>query len=768
MVPVTSKEGRWALYGGAHKVHTSSLPFTVLYFYAAATLEDISRALNSSAKHAELQIVFPETLRPHMSRPDVEKQTQRYAKGVWTLREYLVSFIKSEVQAYLTNITSQAPTDYIDPFVETPSRFKAKTPNPVLSFLVDTSSEESPGKLGIVLAEPGQGKTYMSHFLVAKIPEVDRGLFPLMVDSSQWHTMSLEDQRSLEKTIAHSFRHFGATIGWLDGNENEFLRSTLSANIFRLVFDGFDEYVLRNRGAVQPMEVLEALANLAADTGTRIVITSRTSFWKTNLPDVEVEEFLERSGALIFTIAPFDLSHARNYFAQKLTTRKAAVALKLYAALKEGKDESLVGRGFVLKLIADLADEGASSANDAPSVSNPMLWLIEALCQREMLRQGLPLTAREQLDVFQAFAVEVAEGAPPEGELLDLTIESVHNTIDAASLRSTREKLKSHPLLENEPKTGFWRFKQEQIRILFLAEHIVCSDAGKIERFVLKASLEPESWQDLGTSIVDVVVKQGNSEERLRDIIRAMSSVSSTDAGRMNDGSRLAGVVSLTAVEKLLPKGSSHEERAALLLRLCGGDSIKDLNFSGTVARFDFRGVTFENCRFDRIAWANCTFSEKTRFSKCQFVGGAPPAHCREFGRIELSNCRLDPDAEAILNSERVRAGVKNYSSDDLRSDIQSVIERFITKGGLGLRSVESATLTRGTIGASRHRDEIIETLKDTVLEEHRISGSSASLRGYHVRDDASESVRFYSANNVFTGQLRDAFDRLRQRLKLS
>src|SRR5213078_3421210 len=100
-------------------------------------------------------------------------------------------------------------------------------PNPILSFLLDSDTDggSSSGKLGILLAEPGQGKTYMSHYLVSSISKMNKGLVPIMVDSSQWGTMSVEDQSSLAKTIAHSFRHFDATLGWVAGHEDVFLRA---------------------------------------------------------------------------------------------------------------------------------------------------------------------------------------------------------------------------------------------------------------------------------------------------------------------------------------------------------------------------------------------------------------------------------------------------------------------------------------------------------------------------------------------------------------
>jgi hypothetical protein len=141
-----------------------------------------------------------------------------------------------------------------------------------------------------------------------------------------------------------------------------------------------------------------------------------------------------------------------------------------------------------------------------------------------------------------------------------------------------------------------------------------------------------------------------------------------------------------------------------------------------------------------------------------------PPVHSDGFGSTTVKDCRLDPEAEAIFNSERIKEGKRSYTSEDLRSDIGSFIHRFIIKGGLGLKTVEGETLVRGIIGASHHRDEIVQVLKPLLLEEHRLSNSST---GYNVRPDAVEAVKFYSANNVFTGPLREAFDKLKDKLRL-
>lgn len=762
------KDGRWALYGGLHKVHTSSYPFRVLYLNSAVTLNDIKAALHEVGGLSDVDVVYPDSIEKRLQGKEFEPLL-RGAKGRWTAKAYFVSFIKDEIQTYIGKIGAQTPLDYIDPKVETPSGFAIKTPNPVLSFLRDPETEYAAGKLGILLAEPGQGKTYMSRYLVSIMARAGSTVLPLMVDSSQWNTMSVEDQRSLPKTIAHSFRYFGAPISWLEGHEDDFLMATLKADIFRVVFDGFDEYILRNRGSLQPLEVLDALAELAKQTGTRIVITSRTSFWNTNLPETELGEFVKKHGALIFKLRPFDLEHAKNYFSRRLKeTPKVDRAVQTYLSISK-KDPEFVGRGFVLSLIADLANSTTPASSGSPSHSGTMRWLMEALCERERLRQDLPLTSDEQIAFLSTFAAEVAEGEKPNTDLLTVSMSVARPTLDRNIFTSIIEKLKSHPLIEQDPKSDTWDFKQEQIRVLLLAERLIRWEGPELLRFLGKAKLEPSAWQDLGEAVVEILRRDSRSdEEGLGQIGRFLTMM--IDARRrgiwspkaQDEGVWLPGIVGLAAVERFLPKGSPRQDRKDLLVRLCGGSAIRNLNIRGTIARFDFTGTAFDSCRFDRVGWVGCLFNEGTAFANCQFVGGTPPVQCEGFGSVLLTDTTLDPEAEAIFNSARVQEGKKKYGSDDLKRDIQSVIDKFVIRGGLGLRTVESSNLSRGPISASRYKEEILDTLKAIVLEAHHISGASA---GYNVRKEAVESVKFYAANNVFTGRLREAFEKLERRL---
>jgi hypothetical protein len=763
-----SKDGRWAIYDGAHTVHTSVYRFLVLYLYAAATLEDIREAVRFLDGSTPAHIVHAPSIGKLVASAQDQGLLSRFEKSVWSTKDYMISFFKDELETYLKQIKTLSPSNYTNPKVHTPRHLTRKTPNPVLGFLVDDMEDRAIGKLGILLAEPGQGKTYMSRYLVSRLAGGDFGVVPLMVDSSQWQGLSISDQKSLTKTIAHSFRHFGASIGWVDGHEELFLKATLKAEIFRIVFDGFDEYVLHNRGTIQGMDVLEALADLAETTGARIVITSRTSFWNTNLPQDEVESFVQTRGAYVYSILPFDRESAKNYFDQRITSEDArGKAIRTYDALKSDS-EDLVGRGFVLSLIADLAERGEAVSRQGRGATQGVLWLVEALCQRETLRQEIPFTAKEQMAALRDLSLEMAVGEKATTELLAFILSYVRPTLDARSTNGTVDKLMSHPLLSRNPDTDLWSFKQEQIQIVLLADQVIANPTSAA-RLARKANLEPGVRQDLADMIVQLARHNRTREEAfqvLMELIKLMMpEVSALDSPERtaSSGSKFVAVVALTTIEQTMA-GSDRAERAERLVHLVDTEAITNLTFTGTIARYDFTGVEFRNCGFERTNWVNCLFNEKTRFFNCEFTGGTVPTRCDGLGTVTLDECKFDPEAEAIFNLARIEAGKRRYSKEDLLEDIKSVIDKFVVRGGVGLKSVQERNLTRGTIASSRHKKQIVQSITAQVLEAHQISGAG---HGFHIRSTAVDAVHFYATNNVLTGPLADVLQRLEREIGL-
>ena len=651
------------------------------------------------------------------------------------------------------------PPHYVDPRIGTHLR----PPNAVEAFLSEPSGDGT-GALGIVLAEPGQGKSYMSQYVVHRLATI-RGetLVPVLVDATQWQSMPEEDLSDLWKTIAHSFRFYEVPIGWVEGHEEAFIQAACRTDLFRIVFDGFDEFILRNRGRVDPMEVLDSLSELANQTGARVVITSRTSFWNTNLSKEQTEAFVERTGSEVFPIRPFDLSTARDYFSgrfRELPSPDAALkrAASFYRVLDK-QNPTLAGRGFVLNLVADLV--ARDDVELSPTDRKVLPWLMEALCRRETLRQDLPITAEQQLGMMRLFATMVAEGSSPNDEIFELYLYGEAD-LDTEECDRTMNKLQSHPLLRFNTNTGFWNFKEEQVGTFLLAEEILTSPLPKVPPLVRRLELQdnPGTMQDLASTLIDLQTHEGD-DRSIREVVTALRV---TTRSPTDDGPRMfAGRLSLLAVDALRKQGLPKIDRTEFLQSLAG-DPIEGLSFSGTIASYDLRGAAFRDCLFSHVTFAQCVFDASTAFDRCAFVDGVRIAKSKGFQSSSiLGSCHMDGSTRQWLRSIMVTEGTVNYSEDDLRADIDAVVGKFLSKGGMMLRTIGENDLYRGTIQGSIYGKEIIDEMKNSILARHSISGTSSS--GLHVTDEAAADVRFYATNNNYTGILKEVFDKLARKL---
>ncbi len=178
-----SRQGRgWTLYSGSHRVHAARYPFSVLYLSADATKTATEEALHDPRINRETtHVVYAPSLDNQKWIRDVLETS---TGNKWNTREYLRSFMGDELKEYTNQVSEVRPKHFIDPRIEVPAGFVKKTPNPVLSSLLDDAGSARDGMLAVVLADPGQGKTYMSQFLVSRL--IDAKYVPIYINSSQW------------------------------------------------------------------------------------------------------------------------------------------------------------------------------------------------------------------------------------------------------------------------------------------------------------------------------------------------------------------------------------------------------------------------------------------------------------------------------------------------------------------------------------------------------------------------------------------------------
>ena len=108
--PTEGRAGGWAMYEGRHRIRNSVYPFKVLHLLSSATRPDIGRARAISANRTDVEVVFPPSLEKKFVRLRAELA---HAKGVYTYKEYLKSFIKDELDRYITAL-SEEPKHFIE------------------------------------------------------------------------------------------------------------------------------------------------------------------------------------------------------------------------------------------------------------------------------------------------------------------------------------------------------------------------------------------------------------------------------------------------------------------------------------------------------------------------------------------------------------------------------------------------------------------------------------------------------------------------------
>jgi len=742
LAPTMSSKGLWSLYKGQYKVHGIEIPFEVLYLYSKASTEALIAASKDAFKRKETRVVFPPSLD---QRIKAHREIFKDAKELLTTKEYLAQFLAEELKTYSTKLKSKKPIFYVDPRFVVPLGIKRKIPNLVIGALKEGRAS---GELIVLLAQPGQGKTFMSEHVVSFLAESGNGLFPIYINSEQWATMGPAEISSLWKTMTHSFRHLEAPISWVAGCEEVFIQTTLKAGIFCIIFDGFDEYILQNHGKVSAIETIKMLSDLVKETSARIAVTSRSSFWESEIASQMAEE--DKSIVYsVYELCPFDSGLANSYFSARFDgDARTARATSLYSELLK-EDEQFVGRGFTLSLIADLfsdKDEKATYTNQ----QSPLMWLMEALCARESRRQELPINSAEQIRCLSLFSAECLQGEEPTQMLLDYCIESVAPKLSTDARRACINNMAIHPLVNRQIGSEQWDFTQKQVNVTLIAQYLIDANGNELTHFADKASISDDFASDIATSIIHLVRSSGGEVKGLIErFLQPSNHLQAENIDSFDSLRKLAVLIALRWVDAAQLKSS--KERSECLQNIFPNRELRLLPFSGAIARYDFSNTTFTRCKFNHVRWGNCKFSSNTVFDSCNFFGSGSANHCSDFGLADWRNTIADNDGQAFIDSLRIASGTKAYDLNDLKVDIDSILKKFFVAGGSGFKRVNVHHIKSGHISSSRFKDRIINGLSGHVIE--LISGPGTSEKSYYeVRASAIDAMHFYASNNVYIG----------------
>lgn len=510
---------------------------------------------------------------------------------------------------------------------------------------------------------------------------------------------------------------------------------------------------------------------MAQETGTRIVVTSRSSFWESEInsgSDESGDKSFE-SGSYLYHIQPFGSEQAKKYFQLKLgnDNEKINLAVNLFSELNRD-DPSFAGRGFVLLLISDLVKFGYERAGEQVS-EKPLIRLIRAHCDRELVRHGLQLSSQQQLDILESFVYETVQNEPATSDTMSFAIKSVVHDLSDETISATLEKMAPHALVVREK--GEWAIRQTQVRMALLASKLIKmtkdkSECKLLQTFSSKAQLDSGEVVDLAAMIFSVASwgkAAPDALECVRLIIQSFfeASESSIDGLKEQVLRRLSTALAFRAIEAD-KQAKNHIDRAKMLASLFPNKQLAGVVLFGGVSRYDFLGFTFEKCIFDSVRWANCKFGQDTIFRNGRLLGGSA-THCTGLENINMQNMQTDEEGRRFIETEAILKGKKKYTEDNLKNDLYAALEQFIGKGGVGFKAVELSVYGRGKISASPHKDKILDEIKNQLLGEHHVS--AGSKKALALSDEAKDSVRAMMSNNIITGVLLGLFNNLKSKL---
>ncbi len=763
LTSIGQERTKWRIHNANVKSGKISFPYKILYISSDITAEDLPSIRREASKHKHIQVVYPQSL---ATRSGVirELSASEEQLELFTIQAYLKSFIAQQLNIYLEKLNDRRPTDYIDPHIVSPSGIDRKTPNPVFNFLSEKDVES--GSLSALLADPGQGKTYMTRELASRTIK-HTAFIPIYIHSEQWFHMQPSDLASLWKTIFHSFRYFDSPIGWIEGFEEEFLTVMLKAGLFRIIFDGFDEYILWNKGSIAGTDALESLHKLAEDTGSRILLTSRSTFWDTEIAD-RTEDDSELANIHTYKIKPFDINNAKIYFEKRFPSKDKcyANAISIYTELlsksKGSQAEEFVGRGFFLYLIYALVKEGEKI--EYQQKKPIVLWAVKELITREIRRQRLPFKQEDHL----ALLCELAEYTLGEKAIDDLDIESILkyklelNQTDIDLLIGKRGEnkpgvLKDNPLISKE---NGWGFQQEQVRFLFLGERLFeysqPENIDYMEKFLSKLGAKGSLLTEVATVVIDKVSNAGHDSalDDASKIIRSVQKANNQTKERGSAGALLATIIAGQMIGRIHPQGADRKDRALSYVNMYSA-KLSNLYFIGPITSMDFKGSKFSECIFENTTFANCLFDQKTIFKNCTFSGGRLEKN-KGLGFGEFVDCSYDEEFKSLLEAEKISDGKRQFLKRDVQDVVGFIVRKFIPKEGVGIKTVNPSALKRGSMSHLQQYKVILDMVNKHIVISQNIKGATHVCC---IRDSAKESVLQFASNGVFTGSLTAAIN---------
>ncbi|MBI5903872.1 MAG: hypothetical protein HZB84_10370 [Deltaproteobacteria bacterium] len=244
-------------------------------------------------------------------------------------------------------------------------------------------------------------------------------LIPIYVESQHWSKLQLDGVDELWDIISNSLSQFSTSLHVTE----ELFRHMLQHGLLCFIFDGFDELCGHRRFPLSAADVLNQLARIAQDSDARMILTTRTLYWESEIANKPSNVRMEQ-------LAPFNTQQAKGYFAKHFPGDivQRDRAFSLYQNLQKRVQPPTVEGGLssrnlfinlpvCVNMVAECVKLGAVTDSAYQFKQGIVRGFLDLICEREQVRQGLLATAGEQLLAFEELAIEHVENQAPEFDI---------------------------------------------------------------------------------------------------------------------------------------------------------------------------------------------------------------------------------------------------------------------------------------------------------------------------------------------------------------
>ena len=749
---VTPKgELNFSLYRATATAGLEKVDASFAYLKSSCTLDDVARATHGLSGDKRIYVIKPKSMR---FSDNALRKAFGQTVSVYVHEDLLWEQVRAVFGSYIESLEG-APAEkyYVKP--EAADRAIGSGLSDVLLSYLTGQDRTSDGKMVVVCANAGIGKTTLARFLVHQLRrQIEKyRTIPVFVEAQHWGRLQIDSLDNLWEIIENSVRTFDHEFRLPE----DLFRHALRQGYIAFVFDGFDELCGRKISNFVPSDILDDLSKVAAESSARILITTRTLYWNAEVPSPPMN-------AILYEVEGFNTQQAKGYFdkyfsaAPEFRGRAMGIYKSLLKSANKPREEGGARSQFVnlplcVAMVAEYVRNGGKELSAASS-RQLIEKLLTDICQREVERKQLKTKAGDQLRAFQEIAMLDSSRTNPEFEL---------EMLEAAGIADQDiRKMIDHPMLDRLSENRFrlsFDFLAPYLRALFIAE-----------------SLETRSGA-IGENVKVLMRQEANGKgfmlEHLLILLDdyALDIVSNIHA-RMEGRDSEAKSFLFHLAQGMVEKDSvivTARERADRLFSAMDSKYGKErcvygLSVFGTIDNLDLKGVTIESSRFFDVAFRRCKANGSTIFRRCAFSGeltiDCASSDLAGWSEVALENCDLAFPASAVWESI-VKTGIVGRE-EQVMDALRVGLGKFWYHGRPKL-SIHSAHWNKGILQHLNIGGELLESMLRYGLVG-RIAIGGVHEGGFAFDKDSLVDLQRFMDNQQLTGKVKKVYESLKDR----